>query len=111
MTVGTVPSEMRTPVGFDGAGTSPMFLADAVSALFSLAWTLCTTDAGGIRHPSVGVAKMRNGESFTHGYFESTLMFTVATQVITRAIAIKIKRSQEHRLTTGRGFNPVKPRI
>src|SRR5258706_10640281 len=57
MTVVWVPSEMRTPVGFEGAGTSPTFLAGGPSAGVGveLACALLTTVAGGMRHPPTAV--------------------------------------------------------
>src|SRR3954469_15192301 len=53
ITVVCVPSVMSGPVGFDGAGTSPMFLLGVASVAVELALeacTACTTDAGGMRH-------------------------------------------------------------
>ena len=51
MTVGTVPSEMSTPVGFAGAGTSPALADFAPSPPVSFPRTAWTTRAGGMRHP------------------------------------------------------------
>jgi hypothetical protein len=75
MTVGVVPSEMRTPVGFAGAGTSPMFLAEVASVVVvALAWALWTTVAGGNRQPGRATAQIQRGETFPICFFVSALM-------------------------------------
>jgi len=59
MTVATVPSEMRGPVGFAGAGTSPAFSSGAAWAM-ALARLASTTRAGGYRQPGVATTSIQN---------------------------------------------------
>src|SRR4051812_11841068 len=77
ITVGAVPSEMSTPVGLAGAGTSPRFLAGVASVVVPRAWVLWTTDAGGIRQPGNPIIKIPTGETRRHFFFVSVGMSTL----------------------------------